>query len=333
MASTSFNRAQFIEKLTSTSKVDFEEKALRLFQYQATHNPIYSAYMASLGKDTKAIQEVTQIPFLPIEFFKSHQVITGTRTTNEKVFESSGTTGKQTSRHYVQALSLYDKVSQAFFEEIYGSVHDYHILALLPSYLERDSSSLVHMVAHFIKQSGEGGFYLHDQQALIDQVALLKKNTTSKILVIGVTFALLDIAQTYQPDWRGVIVMETGGMKGRRKEITREEVHHILKTHLNITQVHSEYGMTELLSQAYAPKEGHFYLPQWTCIYLRDINDPFSLHTQRQSGGINMIDLANIDSCAFIETKDIGRWTANGALEILGRIDNTDIRGCSLLTF
>ncbi|MEM9981162.1 MAG: acyl transferase, partial [Bacteroidota bacterium] len=206
MASTSFNRAQFIEELTSTSEVDFEEKALMLFQYQATHNPIYSAYVASLGRDKKAIQQVTQIPFLPIEFFKSHQVITGTRTANEKVFESSGTTGKQTSKHYVQVLPFYDKVSQSFFEEIYGSLRDYHILALLPSYLERDSSSLVHMVTHFIQQSGAGGFYLHDQQALMDQVAFLKKNTTQKILVIGVTFALLDVAQTYQPDWRGIMV-------------------------------------------------------------------------------------------------------------------------------
>jgi hypothetical protein len=329
----------------------FEELALEIFRFQAAANPVYNEYLGFLRVDPQKINRLEKIPFLPIQFFKYHKVITDHAPT-QMIFESSGTTQQNTSKHYVSDLPFYEHISQKIFEQFYGPITDYHILALLPSYLERNNSSLVYMVQSFIYRSysRESGFYLNNTAEMLEKLHQLSENsqTSRKVLLIGVTFALLDLVENekdlgFLQNFKDkFIVMETGGMKGRRKELLREEVHEILTSHLPIKQVHSEYGMTELLSQGYSKGEGVFELPNTMKILLREINDPFKIiPSQFRSdiekettirGGINVIDLANIDSCSFIETQDLGAYQVNSQqFSIIGRFDNSDIRGCNLL--
>ncbi len=310
----------------------FEEKALALFQFQASHNLVYKKYIQQLGRTPAQITKIEDIPFLPIEFFKNH-LITSTTQPVQAVFESSGTTGQIRSRHYVYDTAFYQNVASAIFEHHYGPLTNYHILALLPSYVERTGSSLVYMVEDFIRKSGsaQAGFFLHNHAQLLSMVEQLQGGKR-KILLIGVTFALLDLAEQHgNRDWSEVIVMETGGMKGRRQELLREEVHEQLQTAFHLPAVHSEYGMTELLSQAYSTGNGLFQPSPTLRVYTRDPYDPFCINNTLRSGGLNVIDLANVDSCAFIETKDIGSVYADGTFQVLGRFDNSDIRGCNLL--
>ncbi|RYU94405.1 LuxE/PaaK family acyltransferase [Emticicia agri] len=329
----------------------FEELALEVFRFQASANPVYKAYLGFLRINPQKINRIDKIPFLPIQFFKYHKVITDHAPT-QMVFESSGTTQQNTSKHYVSDLPFYEHISQKIFEQFYGPVTDYHILALLPSYLERNNSSLVYMVQSFIYRtySRESGFYLNNTTELIQKLQQLSDNsqTHRKVLLIGVTFALLDLVENeHELDFLknskdNLIVMETGGMKGRRKELLREEVHEILTSRLPIQKVHSEYGMTELLSQGYSKGGGVFELPNTMKILLREINDPFKIISSQYlpdaakemtiRGGINVIDLANIDSCSFIETQDLGAYQVNSQqFSVIGRFDNSDIRGCNLL--
>jgi len=310
---------------------EFEKLTIEVFQYQAKNNKVYKEYLHHLNCNINSVNQICQIPFLPIEFFKSHK-ITSTSVTAKAIFTSSGTTGSLTSRHFVPDLGIYEASFTKGFEQYYHSVKDYCILALLPSYLEREGSSLIYMMEHMIKDSNhpKSGFYLHNHEELIATISELKKSN-QKILLLGVSFALLDLAEKYKLDFSDVIIMETGGMKGRRKEITREELHAFLCDRLNVTEVHSEYGMTELLSQAYSKGNSLFHTPSWMKIIIRDTYDPFSYEKIGRSGGVNVIDLANVHSCAFIETQDLGRMHTDGSFEILGRFDHSDIRGCNLL--
>lgn len=310
---------------------EFEKLTIEVFQYQAKNNKVYKEYLHHLNCNINSVNQICQIPFLPIEFFKSHK-ITSTSVTAKVIFTSSGTTGSLTSRHFVPDLGIYEASFTKGFEQYYDSVKDYCILALLPSYLEREGSSLIYMMEHMIKDSNhpKSGFYLHNHEELIATISELKKSN-QKILLLGVSFALLDLAEKYKLDFSDVIIMETGGMKGRRKEITREELHAFLCDRLNVTEVHSEYGMTELLSQAYSKGNSLFHTPSWMKIMIRDTYDPFSYEKIGRSGGVNVIDLANVHSCAFIETQDLGRMHTDGSFEILGRFDHSDIRGCNLL--
>ncbi|HSI90964.1 MAG TPA: hypothetical protein VK927_07590, partial [Adhaeribacter sp.] len=304
----------FKELLTGTQSFRFEEAALGLFRYQAAHNPVYRQYLQLLGKDPAAVFSLEQIPFLPIEFFKTQQVKTGDFEP-EVIFKSSGTTLQQRSCHFVADNDFYLQVASQIFAGFYGPLTDYVFLALLPSYLEQGQSSLVAMVAHFVKQSGqqEPGFFLGRLAELKNAIRKAQK-TGKKVMLFGVTYALLDLAETGgDTDLSEVIIMETGGMKGRRKEMIREELHGILTRAFNVPAIHSEYGMTELLSQAYSQGNGIFRAPKTMRILLRDLNDPFEINPNLRSGGINVIDLANIHSCAFIETKDIGKLHADGS--------------------
>lgn len=322
----------FTNHLFQVTSENFTEFALKLFRFQAVNNPIYSKYLHYLQVQPVSVSKVEEIPFLPIGFFKTHQIITPADAVVQTYFESSGTTGQQRSRHYVVDVDFYQRVAQTIFERFYGKLTDYHVFALLPSYLERKHASLVAMANYFItqSQSAYSGFYLKNYGEMIDKIK--QARSSRKVMLIGVSFALLDLAEQYQPDLQGVIVMETGGMKGKRKEITRDELHQVLTEKLNVDGIHSEYGMTELLSQAYAKKGGIFQTLPWMRILIRDINDPFCIDNRLRSGGINVIDLANIYSCAFIETQDLGRVNREtGAFEVLGRFDNSDIRGCNLI--
>ncbi len=309
----------------------FDEIALRLFRYQAQHNPVYSQYVNALRIHPAAVTDVTKIPFLPIRFFKEYSLKTG-EWNQETIFESSGTTGMITSRHAVFSLSEYCQHAQSIFEQEFGSLTNYHFLALLPSYLERGNSSLVAMIHYFIQKTGSSssGFYLHNEEQLLADVERLK-SSDKKIIVWGVTYALLDIAEKFAPNWADVLVFETGGMKGRRKEITREALHEILKKNLKIDKVYSEYGMTELLSQAYSRGGNVFYPAPSMKVIIRDITDPLRKGLQHETGGINVIDLANFRTIAFIETEDLGKIDEKGHFEVLGRSDNSDVRGCNLL--
>ncbi len=308
----------------------FEEKAFQLFHFQAKNNPIYAEYLHHLGIKISHITRLENIPFLPIEFFKNHAV-RSVFSAPQMVFQSSGTTAQITSKHYISDVHFYHRNAEFIFEQFYGKLSDFEILALLPSYLERSNSSLVEMVQFFISQSGKNsGFYLHNLDELAKKLTFLTQKARP-ILLIGVTFALLDFAEKYPLDLSHVILMETGGMKGKRPEMTREAVHQVLRKSFGCQVVHSEYGMTELLSQAYSGGEGLFALPPQMRIFLREPNDPFCLEHQRKNGGINVIDLANIESCAFIETQDLGRFEMNG-FRVLGRFDNSDVRGCNLMT-
>lgn len=310
----------------------FEALALELFYFQAKENPVYAAYLGHLGVKAQEIQDLRHIPFLPIEFFKTQAVRSG-KWTPSAVFESSGTGLGLRSKHHVQDINFYQQVAKSAFQRFYGPVEDYVILALLPSYLERQNSSLVAMVQHFMERSANplSGFFLHEQDALLRRLAEVKKLGKTPFL-IGVSFALLDLAER-GADLKGALVMETGGMKGRRRELIRDELHEKLRQGLGLTTIHAEYGMTELLSQAYAQKNGLFETPAWMRVFIRDVNDPFTYLKPGRAGGVNVIDLANVHSCSFIETQDLGISHTNSTFEILGRFDNSEIRGCNLLLF
>ena len=309
----------------------FPEIALKLFHFQAACNPVYQGYLAGLGVDPHAVTALEDIPFMPITFFKTKAVKTG-EWDDEIVFTSSGTTGKDVSRHHLRSRSFYTTNATNCFTSFFGSPDDFVILAMLPSYAERTGSSLVFMVDHFIRAGGrdESGYFLHDHDALATRLEQLKGSGV-KVILWGVTFALLELAEKCRVDLAHCIVIETGGMKGRRAEITREELHSILQQRLNLRHVCSEYGMTELLSQAYSKSDGVFECPTWMKVVIRDPEDPLARLPSGRVGGINVIDLANIHSCAFVETGDLGRSGQDGSFEVLGRLDNSDIRGCNLL--
>jgi phenylacetate-coenzyme A ligase PaaK-like adenylate-forming protein len=313
-------------------KRTFRATALKVFHYQARHTPVYREYIQTLGIDPSRIDEPEEIPFLPIEFFKSHRVI-GEGKDAGAIFESSGTTGTTPSRHHVADTALYRESFTRGFEAFYGDPGRYCIVALLPSYLERKGSSLVYMMDHLITQSAhpESGFYLDDLGAL-SEILQKRNHDRTPTLLIGVSFALLDLAENH-PMKMGeqLTIMETGGMKGRRTEMIRSELHQRLKEAFGLPTTHSEYGMTELLSQAYSSGKGRFQTPPWMKVLVRDPNDPLSLLSTGQAGGINVIDLANIYSCSFIATGDLGKTHRDGGFEILGRFDHSDIRGCNLM--
>lgn len=313
------------------SDKDFVETALKVFQYQYNNTLAYKKYCDLLHIEPFKVNRLEDIPFLPIEFFKSHQVLNKNHEAKVE-FMSSGTTGQTRSVHHVANIQLYEKSCLHTFEKFYGSVEEFTILALLPSYLERDNSSLVHMANDFIKRShsSKSGFYLNNLDELAEHLKELEANN-KKTLLIGVTFALLDLAEKHNLSLKNTIVMETGGMKGRRKEMIREEVHQLLKKSFNTDKIHSEYGMTELLSQAYSKGHGVFDLPNQMQVLIRDTEDPLQLIGENKNGGINVIDLANLHSCSFIATQDLGRKLTKSKFEVIGRFDNSDIRGCNLM--
>ncbi len=322
------------DKIFTHTANDFEALALDIFRFQHAENKIYRSFADALGIDAHKVSSVASIPYLPVSFFKNHDVITGSFAP-ETVFESSGTTQTGNSRHIIKSLDLYHESFLKGFELFYGDISQWCILGLLPSYLERQNSSLVVMVDELIKRSNHSrsGFYLYDHDALMD-VIRKNENKGQKTLLIGVTFALLDLAEKFTTEFKHTTVMETGGMKGRRKEITRSEVHELLKSSWGIDAVHSEYGMSELLSQAYSFGDGIFNCPHWMKIILRDEDDPLTIKNNYSSainGLINVIDFANLYSCSFIATDDIGKLYPDGSFEVNGRMDSSDIRGCSLM--
>jgi len=317
------------------NEAHFEELALNVFSFQYKENKVYREYCNLINKSPASVNTLTEIPFLPIELFKTHTITTGDNE-YELLFESSGTTDLQQSRHFLKKASLYRQSFLKAFNQFYGSPEKYYILALLPNYMENKHSSLIYMVNELIQQSGndESGFYLENFQELAHNLKRLK-HKKRKIFLLGVSFALLDLAEKYPTALNDAIIMETGGMKGRRKELTREELHKILKDKFHVNQIHSEYGMAELLSQAYSNENGIFQSPPWMKVLLREYNDPF--HVQKPdgfnelTGGINVVDFANLYSCSFIETKDIGKTHPDGRFEVLGRFDYSDLRGCNLM--
>lgn len=313
------------------SKEDFETMALKVFKFQFENNPVYRSFCDLLYRHPSDVRRIEDIPFLPIQFFKSHSVVSSTKPI-VKTFTSSGTTGSITSNHYITDLNIYIESFKKGFHSFYENIEDYVLLALLPSYLERDGSSLIYMVEHLIKDSKhpESGFYLDNLSELKNTLIRLDERG-QKIILIGVSFALLDLVEIHQFKLNNTIVLETGGMKGRRKELVRDELHTILKQGFGVETIHSEYGMTELLSQAYSKGKGVFGCPPWMKIFTRDPEDALTVLTSQKTGGINVIDLANIHSCSFIATQDLGRVHSNGSFEIIGRFDTSDIRGCNLM--
>jgi hypothetical protein len=323
----------FIQSIFNSAFTDFDTFALQAFYYQYDNNIIYNQY-CKLNKilDKQSITKVAQIPFLPIQLFKSHQILS-TQNEPQIVFTSSSTTGQGTSKHYVTDVNIYIQSFSESFSQMYGSIKDYCFLALLPSYLERSGSSLIYMCNELIKKSEHplSNFYLNNHQELKKTLEHLKSKQ-QKTILLGATFGLLDFIETYSISFPELIVIETGGMKGRRKEITRMEAHSMLQNGFQLSGIHSEYGMTELLSQAYSAENGLFNCPKWMQISISDTTDPFTFLKSYKTGIINIIDLANIHSCCFIQTQDLGRKTDSESFEVLGRLDNSDIRGCSLLT-
>lgn len=321
----------------NTTTDDFEKKAIAVFNYQYRENIVYREFCDALKILPQNISSIKQIPFLPIQFFKTKEIISGNAKA-QIIFESSGTTGSINSKHYVTESAIYEGSFLAAFNSFYGNIEDWCIIGLLPSYLERKNASLVYMVNCLVEKSKNknSGFYLDETEKLFNCLQQNEKNKQPTLL-IGVTYALLDFAEKYKMDLAYTTVMETGGMKGRRQEMTREEVQHQLIQQLGINEVHSEYGMTELLSQAYSKGKGIFHCPPWMKIMLRAEDDPFQLYTgadvinKYQSGVVNVIDLANINSCAFIATDDIGKLYPDESFEIIGRLDNSDTRGCGLM--
>ncbi|WP_178986711.1 LuxE/PaaK family acyltransferase [Winogradskyella helgolandensis] len=313
------------------SNVEFDALALDVFKFQFKNNKVYRSFCDLLYKHPSDIKQVSEIPFLPIQFFKSHEVLSSSLPI-QKTFSSSGTTGSITSKHLVTDLNLYEESYLKAFKHFYGTIEDYVVLALLPSYLERDGSSLIYMVNDLIEKSNqiESGFYLNNLEELANTLKTLEAKQ-QKTLLIGVSFALLDLVEAYQLNLKHTIIMETGGMKGRRKEIIRQELHQTLQTGFGVNQIHSEYGMTELLSQAYSKGNGVFECPPWMKILTRDTEDALTIQQPNKTGGINVIDLANLNSCSFIATQDLGKVDDNGQFEIIGRFDNSDIRGCNLM--
>jgi phenylacetate-coenzyme A ligase PaaK-like adenylate-forming protein len=314
-----------------SSHKQFEKIALKVFRFQYDSNVVYRQFCDLVKQNKQTVKSVKQIPFLPIQFFKSHEVVS-TTDAPETIFTSSGTTGSITSRHLVTDLTWYEQSYQQAFSQFYGNIEDYTILALLPSYLERQGSSLIHMVEDLIQLSKnpDSGFYLNEYDALVEKL-MQQEQEGKNVLLIGVTFALIDLIERQNFHLENTIIMETGGMKGRRKEMIREELHEILTTGFGVKVIHSEYGMTELLSQAYSLGEGIFECPSWMQIHIRDTEDPLTYIANGKTGGINVIDLANINSCSFIATQDLGKKHNNASFEVLGRFDNSDIRGCNLM--
>ncbi len=327
----SFHKS-FIKQLDHVNERTFKNMAIELFRYQIDNNPIYHKYTRYLGIRPGNITSLEKIPFIPVQFFKNHLVQTG-QWKPELHFTSSGTTGSMPSRHPVRNLGDYLTNTERIFTEAYGDPEAYHIFGLLPSYLERTGSSLITMVEHLHKesQSDLGGFFLYNHEDLISGIRQARTEGTRKILLIGVTYALLDLAKKGPLDLSDCILMETGGMKGRRKEMTREEVHDQLKAAFGVAHVHSEYGMTEMFSQAYSKGNGIYTCSRTMRVLLRDPNDPLDVSENRTHGVINIIDLANSHSCAFLATDDLGVLENNLEFRVLGRIDNSDIRGCNLM--
>ena len=328
---------------TISSQKQFEKTALKVFRYQYENNLVYQAFCDFLKVEKGNVKALEQIPFLPIQFFKTHEVVSNNNPIQE-TFVSSGTTSPLapkggnkvnsiiTSKHLVTDVSLYEESYRNSFSEFYGNIEDYAVLALLPSYLEREGSSLIFMVKDLITLSNNSnsGFYLKDYDALIKKLVALD-NSGQNVLLIGVTYALLDLIEQQRFQLKNTIIMETGGMKGKRKEIIREELHEILCKGFGVSSIHSEYGMTELLSQAYSLGHGVFECSNWMNILIRDTEDALSYVASGKTGGINIIDLANINSCSFIATQDLGKKYPNNSFEVLGRFDNSDIRGCNLM--
>jgi phenylacetate-coenzyme A ligase PaaK-like adenylate-forming protein len=314
-----------------SSQKQFEKIALKVFRFQYENNLVYKQFCSFLETDVQKVKSLEQIPFLPIQFFKSHKVISNEKPVQE-TFTSSGTTGMKTSKHFVTDVSLYEESYRKGFSQFYGNIVDYVVLALLPSYLEREGSSLIYMVEDLIKMTNnpESGFYLHNHEDLIEKLTRLD-NSGQNIILIGVTYALLDLIEKHTFQLQNTIIMETGGMKGQRKEMIREELHEQLCQGFGVTSIHSEYGMTELLSQAYSLGNGVFECPSWMQILVRDTEDALTYIPDGKTGGINIIDLANINSCSFIATQDLGKKNPNNSFEVLGRFDNSDIRGCNLM--
>jgi len=318
---------------TISSAKQFEKIALKVFRYQHENNAIYREFCDLLKTDKGAVKSLEQIPFLPIQFFKSHEVLSSSEPV-QKTFTSSGTTGIITSKHLITDVTLYEQSYRNAFSEFYGNIQDYAVLALLPSYLERSGSSLIYMVQDLIELSTNenSGFYLHNYDELISKLLELDA-AGQNVILIGVTYALLDLIEERKFQLKNTIIMETGGMKGKRKEIIREELHTILCEGFGVSSIHSEYGMTELLSQAYSLGNGIFECPSWMNILIRDPEDALTYVSNGKTGGINVIDLANINSCSFIATQDLGKKYPNNSFEVLGRFDNSDIRGCNLMVY
>jgi phenylacetate-coenzyme A ligase PaaK-like adenylate-forming protein len=322
---------EFRAHLFQMTTQEFDSFALQLFYWQAENVPIYKQYIEQLRIDFHKVKAITQIPFLPIRFFKSHNVINNHALQINQIFESSGTTGSINSKHSVSDIALYEESFMNGFQHFFSDVSQYCILGLLPSYLERGSSSLVYMVNHLIQKSEHerSGFYLHNYNELAKVIDYME-DTQQATLLFGVTYALIDFAEKYSRPLKYVKIIETGGMKGRREELTRDEVHHILKSKFYLNEIYSEYGMTELLSQAYSLSQGIFKTPNWMRVLVREINDPFSISEQGR-GLLNIIDLANIYSCSFIATDDLGEVHDDKQFSINGRMDQSELRGCSLM--
>ncbi|MCA8829627.1 long-chain-fatty-acid--protein ligase [Hymenobacter pini] len=327
-------RHHFLQQLPTLTPNTAPAAALALFRYQAQHCAPYAAYLGALGCQPEQVQQLADIPFLPIEFFKTQDVRTdAAEWSPQETFLSSGTTRQSRSQHFVRDPQLYRQHAARIFEQFYGPLTGWTVLALLPSYLEQGNSSLVAMVEHFAEVSGQRqpAFFLHDHAALLAALVEARQQPGRRVLLIGVSYALLDFAAAYagRPELQDLTVLETGGMKGRRREMIREELHQELQQAFGPAGIHSEYGMTELLGQAYSFGDGRFHAPPQLRVLLRDPSDPFSVSENRAAGALNVIDLANVDSCAFIETKDLARMHPDGSFEVLGRLDNSDVRGCN----
>ncbi len=309
----------------------FENNCLETFRYQYDNTEVYGQYVDLIGVNPNAVQRIEQIPFLPISCFKTHKIISKPHEP-QTIFSSSGTSGMTASRHFVADISLYKKSYIKGFKHFYGSPSDYCILALLPSYLEREGSSLIYMVDDLIKQSKypQSGFYLDEFDQLASVLSAVNEQNIPCIL-LGVSYALLDLADLYPMDLCKTIIMETGGMKGNRPELSKNQLHQALCEAFNSNKIHSEYGMTELLSQAYSKGDGLFSCPPWMQVRIRDPYDPFSNLEPGRAGGINIIDLANQHACAFIQTDDLGELNQDGYFKVLGRMEASEIRGCNLL--
>jgi phenylacetate-coenzyme A ligase PaaK-like adenylate-forming protein len=316
---------------TISNAKQFEKIALKVFRFQYDNNTVYREFCELLKVEKHHVKSLEQIPFLPIQFFKSHAVISNTHPIQE-TFTSSGTTGMVTSKHLVTDVSLYEESYRQGFSQFYGNIQDYTILALLPSYLEREGSSLIYMVNDLIQLTNnpDSGFYLNQYDELIKKLIDLD-DSGKNIILIGVTYALLDLIEVQQFQLKNTIIMETGGMKGKRKEMIREELHEILCKGFGVSTIHSEYGMTELLSQAYSLGNGVFECPPWMQILIRETEDALNYVANGKTGGINVIDLANVNSCSFIATQDLGKKNPNNSFEVLGRFDYSDLRGCNLM--
>jgi hypothetical protein len=325
------HRQRLAAQLGTAGTGNFEALALEVFRYQAQYNPLYAEYLRLLAIDLQKVDRLERIPFLPIQFFKTHAIQTG-QWAPALTFSSSGTSGMETSRHLLRDPDFYRANARRGFEAFYGSVQQYCILALLPAYLERQGSSLVFMADDFIRQSAhsQSGFFLHDLPRLAETLAACQQNHTPTLL-LGVSFALWELAERYPMDLSNITIMETGGMKGRRRELTREELHAILQEAFQTPAIHSEYGMTELLSQAYSQGKGLFRPSPTLRALARDITDPFGFAAPAKNGALNLIDLANLDTISFIATDDLGRVYEDGSFEVLGRLDASDARGCNLL--